>query len=68
MKHVYDYAVAESHYYTLMEEEEQKIYETPCEDSDNYGPIYTEPPTKVEKIYEIFEGKRFPKLFHQNIR
>ena len=66
MEQVYDYTAAEPNDVILLKEE-QKIYETPCED-DNYGPIYTEPPTEVEKIYEIFEGKRFSKLYHQNIR
>ena len=65
MEDVYDYAVQHSKP-VLMEEEQ--IYETPCEDDDDYGPIYSEPPTEVEKIYDTFEGKRFRKLYHQNIR
>ena len=53
---------------TAQLEQEQKIYDTPCEDKCDYGPIYTEPPKAVEKIYETFEGKRFCKLHHQSIR
>ena len=66
MKEVYDYAVLGSN--SAQTENEQKIYDTPCEDDGDYGPIYTEPPMAVEKIYETFEGKRFRKLHHQNIR
>ena len=63
---VYEYAVP--HNETVQIEGEQKIYDTSYEDDGDYGPIYTNPPTAVEKIYETFEGKRFCKLFHQNIR
>ena len=66
MEEVYTYV--EHHNDDDQMEDEQKIYETPCEDDGDYGPIYTEPPTAVEKIYETFEGKRFCKLYHQNIR
>ena len=66
MEEVYSYAIQYSE--TVQMEDEQKIYETPCEDDGNYGPIYTDPPTAVEKIYETFDGKRFRKLYHQNIR
>ena len=65
MEEVYTYAVQ---HHNDGDQMEHKIYETPCEDDGNYGPIYTEPPTEVEKIYETFEGKRFRKLYHQNIR
>ena len=67
MEEVYSYAIQHHNDGTQMEDE-QKIYETPCEDDGDYGPIYTDPPTAVEKIYETFEGKRFRKLYHQNIR
>ena len=69
MEEVYTYAIQHHNdgAHDQMEEE-QKIYETPCEDDGDYGPIYTEPPTAVEKIYETFEGKKFCKLYHQNIR
>lgn len=50
-----------------IEEEEQKIYDMPDEDQD-YGPIYTDPPTEEEEIYEIFKGKNINKLHHKNIR
>ena len=66
MQEVYAYAMPHSD--DVQMEDEQKIYETPCKDDGDYGPIYTEPPTKVEKIYETFEGKRFRKLYHHNIR
>ncbi|XP_065899772.1 uncharacterized protein [Dysidea avara] len=49
-------------------EVEQLIYDTPFEDEDSYGPIYYEPPLKLNKIYEEFEGKRFRKLYHHEIR
>ena len=63
---VYGYAVLSGD--AVQMEDEEKIYETPCEDDGDYGPIYTEPPNAMEKIYETFEGKRFCKLFHRNIR
>jgi len=47
---------------------EEKIYETTCVDASDYGPIYIEPPTEVEKIYATFEGKRFQKLRHKEIK
>ena len=49
-------------------EAEQQIYETPYEDEENYGPIYTAPSSDEQKIYEEFEGKRFRKLYHREIR
>ena len=66
MEEVYGYAVL--HHDGAQVEDEQKIYDTPSEDDGDYGPIYTDPPTVVEKIYETFEGKSFRKLYHQNIR
>ena len=66
MEEVYSYAIQHRNDGTQMKEEQ--IYETPCEDDGDYGPIYTDPPTAVEKIYETFEGKKFRKLYHQNIR
>ena len=62
MEEVYSYAVLQS---DTTQVEEEQVYETHCEDDGNYGPIYTEPPKAVE---EIFEGKRFHRLYHQNIR
>jgi len=67
MEEVYTY-VTEQESNSSQIEDEENIYETPCEDVGNCGPIYTEPPREVEKIYETFEGKRFRKLLHQNIR
>lgn len=49
-------------------EEEQKIYETPCDDDEDVGPIYCEPPSEEEELYAIFEGKQFQKLYHKDIR
>ena len=49
-------------------EAEQQIYETPYEEEDNYGPIYSVPPSDEQKIYEEFEGKRFRKLYHTEIK
>ena len=66
MEEIYSYAAMQ--YGEAVQMEEEQIYETPCEDDDDYGPIYTEPPMEMEKIYETFEGKRFCKLYHQNIR
>ena len=66
MEGVHEYATPYSD--AVQMEDEQKIYETPCEDDGDYGPIYTEPPKAVEKIYETFEGKRFHKLYHRNIK
>ena len=48
-------------------EEEEEIYNTPCEDEDDYGPVYYEPPNDEHKIYAEFEGKRFRKLYHKEI-
>ena len=48
-------------------EEEEVIYNTPCEDEGSYGPIYCEPPSDEHKIYAEFEGKRFRKLYHKEI-
>ena len=49
-------------------EAEQQIYETPYEDEENYGPIYSEPSSDEQKIYEEFEGKRFRKLHRGEIK
>ena len=56
--------------YELVEslEEEQKIYDTPCDDDENCGPIYCEPPTEEEDLYAVFEGKKLQKLSHKDIR
>ena len=51
MEQAHDYTTSQPNYFVLLEEE-QNIYETPCEDG-NYGPIRIKPPTKVEKVYEI---------------
>ena len=65
----YDANLHGSHYeVSVSMEEEQKIYDTPCDDDQDYGPIYCEPPTEEEKLYAVFEGKRLQKLCHKDIR
>jgi len=49
-------------------EDEQMIYDTPCDDDEDYGPIYTEPPNDLEKVYEIFDGIKLRKFYHRDIR
>ena len=49
-------------------EAEQQIYETPYEDEENYGPIYSTPSSDEQKIYEEFEGKRFRKLYQRELK
>ncbi|XP_065899301.1 uncharacterized protein [Dysidea avara] len=48
-------------------EMEQQIYDTPCKKVD-CGPVYCQPSDDEKKIYEEFEGKRFRKLFHKEIK
>ena len=48
-------------------EKEVEIYNTPCADEGNYGPIYCEPPSDEHKIYAKFEGTKFRKLHHKEI-
>ena len=55
------FAIAESM------EDDQQIYDTPCEDEEPSGPVYCKPPSDEHKIYEEFEGKRFRKIFHTEI-
>ena len=66
MEKLYDYAVQNND--DIQMEDEQNIYEAPCEDDDDYGVIYAEPPKAVEKIYEMFENRTFRKLYHKDIR
>ena len=47
---------------------EQQIYETPYEDEENYGPVYSVPSSDEQKIYEEFEGKRFRKLYQGELK
>ena len=49
-------------------EAEQQIYETPYEDEENYGPIYSAPSSDEQKLYEEFEGKRFRKLYQGELK
>ena len=49
-------------------EAEQQIYDTPYEDEENYGSIYTVPPSDIQKIYEEFEGKKRCKLYHTELK
>ena len=46
----------------------QNVYSTPYKDEGNYGPLYHEPSSDEQKIYEYFEGKIFRKLNHDEIR
>jgi len=48
--------------------EEKRIYETPYEDENDYGPIYMVPPNRVEKIYESINGQKIHKLHRENVR
>jgi len=64
MESIYEYA---EHSVNAIEDEQQ-IYETPCDDDGNHGPIYAEPPTEIVKIFEAFEGKRFHKIYHRDIQ
>ena len=65
----YDANLHGSHYEVAVSmEEEQKIYDTPCDDDEDYGPIYCEPPTEEEKLYAVFEGRKLQKLYHKDIR
>ena len=65
----YDTTLFASHYEVAVSmEEEQKIYDTPYDDDEEYGPIYCEPPTEEEKLYAVFEGKMLQKLCHKDIR
>jgi len=52
---------------TKFMEMEQQIYEAPCKQVD-YGPVYYQPSNNEKKIYEEFEGKRFHKLLHKEIK
>ena len=65
----FDTTLHTSHYEVAVSmEEEQKIYDTPCDDDEDYGPIYCEPPTEEEKLYAVFEGKKLQNLCHKDIR
>ncbi|XP_065904641.1 uncharacterized protein [Dysidea avara] len=47
-------------------EMEQQVYATPCKHVD-CGAVYCQPSNNEQKIYEEFEGKRFCKVFHEEI-
>ncbi|XP_065893685.1 CUB and sushi domain-containing protein 1-like isoform X2 [Dysidea avara] len=49
-------------------ETEKQIYDEPFEINEDYGPIYHEPPSNVNKIYEQFEGKKIHKINHHEVR
>ncbi|XP_065899776.1 uncharacterized protein [Dysidea avara] len=49
-------------------ETEKQIYDEPFEVNEDYGPIYHEPPSNVNKIYEQFEGKKIHKINHHEVR
>jgi len=49
-------------------EKEKSIYETVTFDKKDYGPAYQKPPFEERKIYEEFQGKRFRKLLHKEVK
>lgn len=49
-------------------EQEQKVYDTPCEEEEDCGPIYEEPPKKVETICKSIGGQKIPELQREDIR
>ena len=58
MEGIYEYATPSiSHDPINTSVEEEQIYDTPCDDEGDYGPIYTELPTEINRIYEKFEDK-----------
>ena len=65
---LYELTDLSSYELTDLMEEEQKIYETPYENEEDYGPIYSAPSSDEQKIYEGFEGKKFRKLYHSEIQ
>ena len=48
-------------------ETEQQVYETPCEGEQSIGPVYCAPSSDEKKIYEEFEGKKFRKLYRDEL-
>ena len=59
---MYDYA--RPYDYCIAVEEEWN-HDTTYENMDNCGPIYTEPSSEIDKIYENFEAEM---LYSENIR
>ena len=47
---------------------EEQIYDTPCNNKQYYGPIYCSPSDDETKLYQEFEGKKFQKLCHKEIK
>ncbi|XP_065900392.1 uncharacterized protein [Dysidea avara] len=47
---------------------EEQIYDTPCNNKQDYGPIYCSPSDDETKLYQDFEGKKFQKLSHKEIK
>ena len=65
----YDANLHDSHYEVAASmKEEQNIYDTPCDDEEDYGPIYYEPPNEEEKIYAVFAGRKLQKLYREDVR
>jgi len=48
-------------------EEEQTIYDTPCED-DFCGVIFDFPPTKLNEIYKSLEDNKLERFHHTDIK
>ena len=49
-------------------ETEKQIYDEPFEIQKDNGPIYHEPPSNVNKIYEELGGEKFHKIKHHEVR
>ena len=69
MEPMYDCDTNVIHGYPVTEEEEQKIYDMPPDEEDQYyGHIYANPPAEEEEIYEAFKGKNVNILYHKDVR
>ena len=49
-------------------ETEKQIYDEPFEIQKDCGPIYHEPPSIINKIYEGFKGENFRIINHHEVR
>ncbi|XP_065899217.1 uncharacterized protein [Dysidea avara] len=47
---------------------EKQIYGTPCNNKQDYGPIYCSPSDDETKLYQEFEGKKFQNLCHKEMK
>ena len=46
---------------------EEPFYHTLCEGEGSIGQIYNAPSSDEQKVYKEFEGKRFKKLYHEEL-